>query len=154
MVNHISKKNKLIASLAGLCVLFPLSCWGSESEISYLCVSEDSTGFYFENGKWDRTQFNTDDEKFIIRKMKPDEVFFKENENRYGVYDLGENIASRRCNAPSEHTKDIICKAGIGELYFSPESGRFIKTYIAGYWDGSDDNDNTPNITRGRCSRI
>ena len=90
-------KNKLFKILVGLYLLCPwLSC-AAEREISYICVSEESTGFYFINGKWSGTNFNVGDERFIIRKIKPDELYYKDKEHLYGVYELGKNNSLHRC---------------------------------------------------------
>ncbi|SFL38498.1 hypothetical protein SAMN05216302_10744 [Nitrosomonas aestuarii] len=149
MKNQISIEYIIIILLSCFYLPAPLVAWGSEDEAAYLCVVEESTGFHFENGKWGRAHFNVSEEKFIIRKIKPDELYFNKD-HPYGVYRLGKNSASLRCKAG----KNIVCDAGLGELLFSPESGRFIKTYPIGYWDGSDNNEDTPNISRGRCSKI
>lgn len=125
----------------------------SAEDITYLCVSEESTGFYYEKGSWGRRYFNVSEDKYILRKIKEGEFGFKDKENPYGVFELGGKHPTIRCFI-SEHSNDFICRVGFGQFFFSPESGRFIKTYTAGYWDGVDNNDNTPNITRGRCSKI
>tara|TARA_Y100001934_G_C12152397_1_gene677947 strand:- start:256 stop:693 length:438 start_codon:yes stop_codon:yes gene_type:complete len=120
---------------------------------TYLCVSEESTGFYYENKSWGRAHFNVSDEKYIIRKIKENEFGFEEKETPYGVFTLGGQNPVYMCFI-DEYSNDFRCKVGVGEFYFSPESGRFIKTYTAGYWDGVNNNDNTPHIARGRCSKI
>lgn len=119
---------------------------------TWICISEDSTGFYFKDGKWGRAVFNISEDKFIIRPIKKSDGrrYFNDKAHPYGVFVLGENRPSKRCSAD----EDIVCKLGIGDLFFSPKSGRFIRIYAEGYWDGADNNDNTPNITRGRCSKI
>ena len=118
---------------------------------TWLCISEDSTGFYFEDGKWGQAKFDVSDDKFIVRPLKEsDGRYFKDKEHTYGVFDLGRDHPSKRCKS----NISIVCKVGLGELFFSPKSGRFIKTYPVGYWDGQNNNNNTPHITRGRCSKI
>lgn len=142
-------KNWILLFLLSTLSTFAVSSEGHTD--TWLCVSEDSTGFYFEKGKWGRAKFDVQEDKFIIRPIKEsDGRYFKDKEHPYGVFNLGKNRPSKRCS----NYENIICKVGLGELFFSPETGRFIKTYTAGYWDGQDNNDNTPNITRGRCSKI
>lgn len=120
----------------------------------YLCVAEESTGFAYENEKWGRTYFDVSETKYIVRKIKKDEGFYSDS-NPYGVFELGSNFPDHRCFDPSGfEDKAIICRAGIGQFFFIPETGRYLRTYTAGYWDGKDDNDNTPLIERGRCSKI
>jgi hypothetical protein len=133
-------------------LLISFSTLASENEtVTYLCVSEESTGFFFKDGKWEQANFDVSEDKFIIRPIKKsDGFYFKDKENPYGVFELGNKRPSKRC----KDLGNIVCNVGIGELRFSPETGRFIKTYTAGYWDGIDGNEDTPNITRGRCSRV
>ena len=91
--------------------------------------------------------------KYILRIIKETEFGFKDKENPYGVFALGNKNPEFGCFI-NEYSNDFICRVELGQFFFSPESGRFIKTYTAGYWDGENNNDNTPNITRGRCSKI
>jgi len=134
-------------------VLLSFTVTALADEPTYLCVSEESTGFVFEKGSWRRANFNVADEKYIVRRIKEDEFGFKDKDNPYGVFALGENFPEFRCSI-SEDSKNYICRIGLGQFLFSPKSGRFIKTYTSGYWDGADNSDNTPHITRGRCSKI
>jgi len=122
-------------------------------ESTYLCIAEESTGFYFENGSWGRAHFKVSDEKYIIRKMKEVELEFFGGKHPYGVYSLGGKYPEYRCSV-TESSNNYICRDGVGDFLFSPKSGRFIKSYMAGYWDGEDKNEDTPSITRGRCSKI
>ncbi|WP_157953873.1 hypothetical protein [Microbulbifer sp. A4B17] len=88
-----------------------------------------------------------------FEKSKKTEFWYKDKKHPYGVFELGAKSPVYRCLI-SEYANDFICHVGVGEFFFSPESGRFIKTYTAGYWNGENNNENTPNVTRGRCSKI
>ena len=134
-------------------IFFVMAAHVSAEDVTYLCVSEESTGFYYENKSWGRAHFNVSDDKYILRKIKEKEFGFEDKDNPYGVFALGGKDPEFRCFI-SEYSNDFICRLGLGQFFFSPESGRFMKTYTAGYWDGANNNDNTPNITRGRCSKI
>lgn len=125
----------------------------SAEDVTYICVSEEATGFYYENKSWGRAHFNVSEDKYILRKIKENELGYKDKKNPYGVFSLGGKNPEYRCFI-NEYSGDFVCRVGLGQFFFSPESGRFLKTYTAGYWDGADSNDNTPNITRGRCSKI
>ena len=120
---------------------------------TYLCIAEESTGFYFENGKWGQAKFDVSEEKFLIRKIKTHEVGYVDKKNNYGIYPLGENYSVHVCEQ-NQRTKKMICNGITGKIFFSPTSGRFLKSYIFGYWEGIDNNTNTPHLMRGRCSKI
>ena len=92
-------------------------------------------------------------DKFILREIKTGELGYTEKESLYGIFLLGAKHPELWCSI-SKSGNNFVCQGLLGQLYFSPKSGRFIKTYIAGYWDGKDNNENTPAITRGRCSKI
>lgn len=137
----------------GIFAMSPLSSYGGESSNTYLCISEESTGFYYEKGQWGRASFNVKNDKFILREIKTGESGYLDKENSYGIFPIGEKQPELQCGI-SESEDNFVCQGLLGQLYFSPKSGRFIKTYITGYWDGIDSNENTPVITRGRCSKI
>ena len=40
------------------------------------------------------------------------------------------------------------------ELKVSLENGRFLQTYSSGYVDGANNNDNTPHVEIGTCSKL
>lgn len=59
---------------------------------TYLCVSEDATGFKYKGEKWNRSGFSTDDSKYILRKMKDDDLSGLQEKMPYGVFQLGDNF--------------------------------------------------------------
>jgi len=148
------RMNIISKTLIALYLLCPWHTWGTENESTYFCVSEESTGFQYKAGKWSRANFEVSNDKFIIRKIKPGELYFKDKTHPYGMFPLGKKAPYLRCLAPTKASGIIRCPAGIGELFFSPESGRFLRTYTAGYWTGTDSDGDTPHITMGRCSKI
>lgn len=141
----------LIYLVSTLFSISPLVSFAAEN--AYLCIPEESTGFYYDNGSWGRSKFNVSGKKYIIRKLKDGEMCISNPDAPYGVFDLGDNFAIMGCYSDKDF-KGFHCVCSSGELFFSTESGRFIETYIRGYWDGKDNNNNTPTITRGRCSKF
>ncbi|MGF1761730.1 hypothetical protein L4D76_28320, partial [Photobacterium sagamiensis] len=130
------------------------SVFASDKNDSYLCVAEEATGFFFDNVSWKQAKFNVKEHKFLIRKLKEDEQILFEKGFTYGAIELGSNYPETSCLPPNKHTGNIICNNDLGELKFSPNVGRFIKTYTSGYWSGEDNNNNTPYIERGKCSKL
>lgn len=143
-------KNNVVINLI-FTILFASGNAFSAENTSYLCVVDEITGFYFKNSKWGQASFNPNEEKFIIRKLNDFEKGLRDKKYTYGLVDLGRENAHGSC---IKYGADRIYCTFMGELHFSIKSGRFIKTYTGGYWDGIDNNKNTPHIQRGRCSKI
>ena len=168
-----------------LMLAFSVSAFGE----SYLCIPDKATGFGFEVGEWSSTDFNVDNEKYILREQTPKEIermkegigFTKElvneldKEGTMSLKDLGlgwdasAEYVLNSTHVVREHgvdnfplyfcryvpiTGSFICfGVNKGEFLFSTKSGRFMMTYPVGYWRGKD-NDQTPAMYIGRCSKI
>lgn len=136
-----------------LCALtFLISPLTYSKNDTYLCVTEDVSGFYFENNKWGHAYFN-DRDKYILRKLKKDESGYTDKNNTYGLFELGENSTLYKC-IQNPYSNNFKCTSFLGEFFYSPKTGRFLKTYTQGYWGGGDNNENTPNMAIGKCSKI
>ena len=136
-------------------VLLPLVAMSSEPA-SYLCVGDQAVGFRYDKTekKWEHAIFNTDDQKFL----------YKVDSGGNWVFELfgkpkGEGVTPTVC----EDFKDKNGKPGIVScrgLYssdFNLITGRFMSTYMAGYTektDATDNDDDTPLLTIGRCSKV
>jgi hypothetical protein len=46
------------------------------------------------------------------------------------------------------------CNAGLNEYQFNFNNHRFISVYAVGYFNGADDNKNTPSISGGLCTKL
>ena len=46
------------------------------------------------------------------------------------------------------------CTAGLIDYVFNVNTGRFLQSYLAGYVDGEDNNDNTPYVAAGTCTKL
>ena len=115
----------------------------------WLCIEEAASGFLFKNGKWTQGPFHIDGKKFILRKPNIDDLDY--GKSQYGVYALGSPASSYQC-AEANQFGEFRCHSLLGEFKFAVRSGRYLRTYTAGYWDGEDVAKNTPIIARGRCS--
>jgi hypothetical protein len=75
--------------------------------------------------------------------------------------------AGSSIDVPCNNTKDfklpvdvwgddgwLRCEAGVSEYTFNPTANRFMKAYLLGYVSGTDNNDDTPAITIGVCTKI
>lgn len=119
----------------------------------WLCITEQSTGFVFKNGKWEQGRFTVEDRKYILRKLTKSDFYYRGN-NKYGLFLVGADLAGTPCGDPSI-SGSIFCADFSGQFKFSTKSGRFLMTYTGGYWDSSVDKEShTPLISIGRCSKI
>jgi len=122
----------------------------------WLCVADKSTGFQFKDGKWGQVRFKIDESKFILRKFREDEDGFGKS-GPYGVMQLGSDYPLYKCSELTDWgdgMRFFYCDSVNGDFRFSTVSGRFIRSYMGGYWDGKDNNNDTPLIEIGRCSKI
>lgn len=110
----------------------------------YLCVSEAAGGVSYDSStkKWRGTVFRNDEEKFLIIKK----------ENKWAMKEFGKSFESE-CTQPNEFGV-MSCNKILGDFNFSTKTRRYLSTYIAGYIDGSNNNENTPNIQIGICSKL
>jgi hypothetical protein len=119
----------------------------------WLCAGEESTGFIFQNGKWEQAKFNVENEKYILRKLKEGEHFFGAKKQTYGLFTIGNDMSGLPCDDLSQPGM-FICLSSSSEFKFSTKSGRFLMTHTSGYWDGKDDTESATFIAIGRCSKI
>lgn len=110
----------------------------------YLCVSEAAGGVSYNSStkKWRGTVFRIDEEKFLIIKK----------DNKWTMKEFGKSFEAE-CTQPNEFGV-MSCNKLLGDFNFSTKTRRYLSTYIAGYIDGSNNNDNTPNIQIGVCSKL
>jgi len=119
----------------------------------WLCAKEDATGFLFSNGQWERSRFNVEDEKYILRKLKQGEYFFGARNYTYGLFVLGNETSGLPCDNVSRPGL-LICVDADSEFKFSTKSGRFLMMHTGDYLDGEDDAGSAAFFSRGRCSKL
>lgn len=116
----------------------------ANAQEGYLCVSEAAGGVSFDKNsqKWRSTVFRNDNKKILINK--------KNNQWTMKAFD---NSFETDCTPPNEYGY-MFCNKLFGELKFNTKNRRYISTYLFGYIDGSDNNDNTPAVEIGVCSKL
>jgi hypothetical protein len=134
-------------SFAKIVVLFSLLSFSSITwgeDITYLCIATKSTGFYYDKSskEWTNTTFKISDSKKLIKKKG----------SSWEWSEFGDKHSRPYCK---ERGKDYVdCNTFGGELSLNTKNMRYMETYIFGYIDGQDNNDNTPAITIGKCSPL
>lgn len=151
-----------------------LGAWGAtaqEKEVSYFCASEFAGGVAYNavGKRWQGTTFRTRD-KFVL-KLKLIESAAEQHvgTGKYDIYSVtitlgGTNFASPcvKGGMGMEDARKILvgrsgvveCGADLTEYRFNIRNNRFIAAYLAGYVDGVDNNNNTPSIDGGTCTKI
>lgn len=136
--------------LIGLAILGYGEVSGQEK---YLCVSDRSTGFrYDESSKsWEQARFKAN-RKYIISKSDDKEYTFK-------VIRIGENYPICYCMQGFNEPGYLFCQGPGGDFRFNKKNGRYILIYSIGYYNVlpdsmflTDENSDTPFIEIGKCS--
>ncbi len=142
---------------------------------SYFCTTDAVGGVSYNDsaGKWEGAIFRG--ESRYILNVK----FFGEVENIYRTDirayfvtfskhgDKATGALETSCDTKNDNLREInsslsyisnngsfSCRVIGGDLDVNLSNGRFLQSYVWGYVDGEDNNDNTPNIEIGKCSRI
>jgi len=137
-----------------ICLL--LLCSGSvlaeKEQKNYLCIAETSGNIAFndDTGKWEGSNSEAGN-KFLLKINDKEYLSFAAT-----VTNFGQKKPMFICLKGDEHTyaKSQICKGFYGRFVYSLETLRFLRSYLAGYIDGKDNNNNTPYIQIGTCSPL
>ena len=122
---------------------------------SYLCVTEQASGFKYDEelNKWKPANFDIKD-KYIISKPKsgvgaPNSKWVVTNPETKTL------IAS--CDADIDASNYLFCTGSTGQFNFNSGNLRYLLTYSFGYFNSGrpnfpDSNSNTPYMEIGTCS--
>ncbi len=171
MIRVLSRKY-LALVLAGLVSISVHSAQAVEpKDASFFCVAEAAGGLFFNAGqkRWVGAVFKAN-EKFILRlkfiDVKVGTGKFDKDE-LYANFEVfltpsGSNFESK-CTPLGDRDKATVaistyggfaCNANIQEYVFNLNSNRYLNLYYSGYTDGADNNENTPSVTGGVCTKI
>lgn len=135
-------------------------------DASYFCTSEAAGGISYNSPakQWEGTVFKPT-VKFILKMQyqgtKTDELNVQYDLYRVKIADYGQNF-SLPC-VQLNHDGDIVwyskegmlvCTTFANDLRFNPVNLRFLEFYQYGFLDGKDNNDDTPAISGGTCTKI
>jgi len=110
----------------------------------YLCVSEAAGGVSYDKGSktWKGTSFNIKSEKQLITKKG----------NKWIIKDFGSTLENE-CTISSA-SNIMKCDKIHSDLILNTKTLRYISSYLWGYIDGVDNNNNTPHIEIGICTKL
>jgi hypothetical protein len=139
---------------------------------AYFCIAEASGGLYY-NGTtkgWEGSSFKAE-QKFILRlkflrtRMQKGTFIFATDEavSDYEVTTTqsGSNFAEG-CESDSgakeitvvDQLGYVNCEESFGRLKFNLKSNRFLLAYLSGFVNGKENNDDTPAVSGGACTKI
>lgn len=134
-------------AIALVCLLAMQSAYAQEDK-KWICVADKGTGFRFEHGQWQMVNFNVIDHKFIVSKKKGLDGVVKYHATRVG------KTYGTPCNDNKLNEYGYLFCRSIVEYRINTRALRYLSVYPVGYYDGEDNNKNTPNIVIGKCSPL
>lgn len=136
---------------------------------TYICVGEAAGGIRYDDKtkKWIPTHFRVDNDKFIIKVTATGRTTYDtgfspvETVMGYSVeYSVPGSGDTQECYLPEGVNGKIVtngrfrCQSALTRYQFNLISMRYMEAYESGFIDGEDNNDNTPSITIGYCSKF
>lgn len=118
----------------------------------YVCLPDQSNGFTYRNGSWQKTSFKIRDSKYLIRRLKDDSIFIKNY--THGVFRVGYNDPAFICKVKIL-SNPYRCRSSVstGGFVFSPSDGQFIATDTSGFSEKRRKNKSASMII-GKCSML
>lgn len=129
---------------------------------SYLCTSDMSVGFFFNEEKrsWGPTTFRTIS-VYQVRPLTQKERYsisyvLSDITSTWGVFKLDDTFPTHRCvdKSLNNTSTNLLCGDPSHGFLFEANSLRFHEHYSGGYSMGIDNNDDTPYIKVGRCRYV
>jgi hypothetical protein len=128
-------------------------------EGAYSCTAESSGGIFYndQTKKWEGTGFRALS-KFILR-LKYVRTIAEGDEFAVTITPGGRNdalpCASYRTQlAQIDDLGFLACRTEFYNYKFNLKAGRFVESYLMGYINGQDINDDTPLVSGGSCTKI
>jgi len=125
----------------------------AHSPEQYLCVADKSTGFGYNNRskEWGVRSFVTDKKYLISPTSSPTKRFL--------ITQVGEKTPTGFCEDGFNDAGFLLCTMIAGEFKFNRNTGRFLLSYLYGYFTvgleappTTDENSDTPYLEIGKCS--
>ncbi len=134
-------------------LLFVMAYWQAalaDEDPKWICVAEAATGFKYQGGRWVTTNFNVENNRYLVVK-KP----WLGMSKTYQVVLLGEEYGTR-CNenSPTEYGW-MYCEDYGQKFHINIKTLRYLSVFLVGYaFEGADEDGATPYIESGTCSPL
>ena len=139
--------------LLTVCLL--LLCSGSvmaeKEQKTYLCITEIAGGIKYDSSvkSWKEAKFKTP-EKYLIKFNDKDYPLSSAT-----ISEFGTGYPIYYCEEEGKYkVAPLVCHSPFGHFHFNKKTLRFLESYMLGYIDGIDNNDNTPLVRGGTCSPL
>lgn len=133
-------------------IVIAISCHAT-AETSFLCVTEKATGFKYNKNtdSWEQAAFKPET-KYVVKKSSLKGYSWE-------VMFLGDSFTLTQCKEDFNSVGALFCE-GMTSFRFNKNNGRFISSYMFGYWTykksnssgGKNEGGDTPSLEIGRCS--
>lgn len=135
-------------------------------DASYFCTAEYSAGLAYDKAskRWVSSTFNPRQKFVLALKYAGSRAVGDKKSDAFDVTvtDAGSNLAvpcfdwSDPSTSPAVPIRggNLRCTGTIFEYIFNRDSNRFLSIYAVGYIDGKDNNEDTPAISGGTCTKI
>lgn len=163
--------NRTLMSMVVLSIATSALAGIAPKDASYFCVEEFAGGLAYNEhtSKWEGATFKPKS-KFVMRMKHLRSTTRKDYRGRdepAQVFDVtlteaGSNYGSR-CSNQREPSGFIVfggddmefgCFGRLKEFQFNLANNRFLSAYLVGYFDGPDNNADTPAVAGGVCTKI
>lgn len=162
---------KLLPVLSLLCACAAPAQAIEARSVSYYCTTDAAGGVNYDkqNQRWKSANFKPD--KPFVLKLKlvgssREKMFDWSPVSMVNRFEVLTTEAGSNFDRPCRNTKDakspvevwgdgwLFCDFNLTELRFNPSNNRFMTSYLIGYVDGDDNNENTPSISVGVCTKV
>ncbi|MCX5514731.1 hypothetical protein C3941_15740 [Kaistia algarum] len=140
----------------------------------YFCIASAAGGVIYSDveKEWRATSFRVDENKFVInikkeRVVKAGDGFLSGDAMSYAVT-ISDFVINtpQYCTTRSNYVDGSVmslsmwkggafrCSAALKDYTINLATGRYLAAYLVGYVSGVDNNEDTPSLTIGRCTKI
>jgi hypothetical protein len=158
---------KAITALVGATLALLQPAFSQSKDRAYYCVVEMSAGLALDrtSKKWDATTFRVD-QKFVLHMKYGGSRMAKVigEEVQVSDYDITITDAGTDFDRPCSNNQKMVtihdddggfrCGTITEDFFVNIKTLRFLRIYPLGYVDGQDNNDNTPSVSGGTCTKI
>lgn len=125
---------------------------------TWLCLAEKATGFGYDaaSKEWKSADFGTARDRYIVKPSPNKEWVYEVR--RFGTATT--LLPDAWCKADFAAGTFLHCTGVLAEFKFNRKTGRFLKSYLAGYWsyapgvNATQEGADTPTIEIGTCSAV
>ncbi|MCA1514559.1 hypothetical protein [Bradyrhizobium sp. NBAIM01] len=162
---------KRLSVLAALCVFAGPASAIAPKNATYYCTNEAAGGVSYEErqSRWAGTVFRPS-KPFVLKLnylgSSREKMYEWADPSDVARFNVTVTAAGSNKDIPCYDLRDplkpilvwgngwVRCESSLSEIRFNTENNRFMRAYLVGYVDGEDNNENTPSISIGVCTKL